>query len=156
DAPGPYAILFHAANALPGDAVASISVSNVDRPPVVTAPATVTAVENEMLTLTVSASDPDGEAIVSLTADLSALPPGNDAVFTPGADHASGSLTWTPSYADAPGPYTVSFTAANALSGSASTSISVSDVDRAPIVSVAASVTATENGQLSLTVSASD
>src|SRR5262249_43711702 len=62
-----------------------------------------------------------------LTADLSALPPGSNAVFTPGPGNASGTLSWTPTYADS-GRYAVTFTAANALLGAATTVISVADV----------------------------
>jgi hypothetical protein len=39
-------------------------------------------------------------AISSLTADLSALPPGNNAVFTPGPGNQTGTLTWQPTAAD--------------------------------------------------------
>jgi hypothetical protein len=38
--------------------------------------------------------------VSSLTADLSALPPGNNAVFTPGAGNQAGTLTWQPTATD--------------------------------------------------------
>ena len=60
------------------------------------ASSTANAAEGELVTLTVTASDPDGDAITSLSADLSGLPGGNNAVFTSNADHAGGTLTWTP------------------------------------------------------------
>jgi hypothetical protein len=80
------------------------------------------------VTVNVTAADPDGNPITSLVADLSGLPAGNNAVFTVGAGNTSGTLTWTPTPADIrPTPYTVTFTAANALSGSAATAITVTD-----------------------------
>src|SRR6185503_19805801 len=84
-----------------------------------------------LLTVNVSASDPDGEAIASLTA--ASLPAG--ATFTPGAGNTTGVLSWTPSFSQS-GSYTVSFTASNALIGSATTQITINGVDRPPVVIV--------------------
>lgn len=89
-----------------------------DRPPVVTAPAAATVGCGSQLTVDVSASDADGDAIASLTASV--LPPG--ATFTPGAGNTSGTLSWTPDNTQK-GSFTVTFTAANQQSGSASTTI---------------------------------
>ena len=105
----------------------TITVNNDDRAPTTTAPATVTVREGDALSIPVTASDPDGDAISALTADLSALPPGNNAVFAPGAGNTSGTLTWSPASGDAgSSPYDVTFTASNALTGSATTAITVS------------------------------
>ncbi len=156
DAPGPYKITFIGSNALSGSATTSIAVANVDRAPVVTAPASVTAPEAQVVTVTVTVADPDQDAIASLTADLSSLPPGNDAVFTPAADRLSGTLTWTPAFADAPGPYKITFIGSNALAGSASTSLTVANVDRAPVVTAPASAAATEGQLVTVTVTAAD
>src|SRR6185436_17039151 len=81
-----------------------------DQAPVVSVPASANAAEGGLLSLVVNAADPDGDAILSLSADLSRLPAGNDAVFTPGLDHTSGVLTWHPTFADA-GSHLVTFTA---------------------------------------------
>jgi hypothetical protein len=97
-----------------------------DQPPVVTAPATVNGAEGTVLTVDVTASDPDGDAIVSLIA--SGLPSG--ASFAAGAGNTSGTLNWTPSFTQA-GSYSVTFTASNALSGSATTAISITNVNLA-------------------------
>jgi plastocyanin len=94
----------------------------MDRAPVVTAPPTATVQETQALTVNVTAADPDGGAISSLTA--AGVPAG--ATFTPGAGNTSGALAWTPATGDA-GSYTVTFTATNALSGSASTAITVTN-----------------------------
>ncbi len=96
------------------------------RPPIVVAPAAVAGIEGSEITVSVSASDPDGDAIGSLTADPSGLPLGHGAVFTTDPANTSGTLTWTPSFTASIGsPYIVTFTAENALSGSATTSITV-------------------------------
>src|SRR5207247_963506 len=110
-----------------GAAPSSLTVPDVDLPPAVTAPSNVPATETSPVTVTVQAGDEDGDPIASLTADLSGLPAGNNAVFTPGPGNTAGTLTWTPTYNDA-GSYTVTFTAANALSGSAGTVLRVIDV----------------------------
>ena len=57
--------------------------------------------EGGLLSLEVSVADPDADPILSLSADLSRLPVGHDALFTPGPDHTSGVLTWHPSFGDA-------------------------------------------------------
>src|SRR5207253_2657089 len=65
-----------------------------DQAPVVNAPASLGGPEMQLVTINVTATDPDGQAITSLTANLSGLPAGNNAVFTPSADKSSGQLTW--------------------------------------------------------------
>jgi hypothetical protein len=98
-----------------------------DAAPIVAAPASTGANVGNTITVSVLASDPDGDAIASLSADLSALPPGNAATFTTAPDHRSGSFTWTPASGQDGGPYLVRFTAENALASSATTSIVVMD-----------------------------
>src|SRR5439155_11224301 len=134
---------------LSGSAATSLA---VDRPPVTVAPGSQSATENAPLTFTVTASDPDGQAITSLAA--TGLPPG--ATFTPDASNASGTFAWTPGFSAAPGPYPVTFTAQNALSASATTSISVTNVDRAPAVTVAAATSVNEGQQVTLIVDVTD
>src|SRR5207247_565978 len=134
DAPGPYTVNFTASNSLTVSGPTSISVGNQDRAPVVTAPATAKVAENAVLTLNVTAADPDGEPIGSLTAALSGLPSVHNAVFTVSADRKTGTLTWTPSYDDGrAAPYNLTFTASNALTGSSTTSITVLNRDRTPV-----------------------
>ena len=94
--------------------------------PVVTVPATVGATEGGMVTIHVSASDPDGDPILDLVALTGGLPAGNDASFTSGPGHQSGTFTWTPG-AGQTGAYTVTFRAINALVTSTSTVITVSE-----------------------------
>jgi protocatechuate 3,4-dioxygenase beta subunit len=148
---GSYSVTFTAANTLTGSSTTTITVTNTDRPPVVSAPATATVAESGLLTVNVTAADPDGNPIASLTA--ANLPAG--ATFTPAPDNRSGSLSWTPDYFQA-GSYSVTFTAANALSGSDATDITVTNVDRAPVVIAPAAVTVAEDQPLTVDVTAVD
>ncbi|MGE5175925.1 MAG: FG-GAP-like repeat-containing protein [Hyphomicrobiales bacterium] len=105
----------------------------VDHPPVVAAPRQLTGPEGTPISFTVNASDPDGPAIASLTMDASALPLGNDAMLAVGAEPTTGTFSWTPSYQSArAAPYAIVFTATNVIAGSATTKITVLDVNRPP------------------------
>lgn len=119
-----------------------------DGAPVVTAPPTVTGSEGALLTFTVSAVDPDGQAIFSLTA--APLPAG--ATFTTNAANISGTFSWTPSFAQ-DGNYSVTFTAANELSGSATTLILIGG-DSRPVVIAPATVTRPEGCTIEFVVTA--
>ncbi len=152
DGGGPYNVSFSATNVLVGTSVTAVTVTNVDRPPVVTAPAQAAATEGQPLSVAVTATDPDGQTILSLTA--TGLPPG--ATFTPNGSRTAGVLDWTPGFDAAPGPDTVRFVATNSLSGSAATAIVIANVDRAPVVTAATSVMASVGQQLVLTISAAD
>jgi len=155
DGPGPYNVTFTAINALTGATVTTaIAVTN---PPVVTAPATASVNENQLLSLVVNASDPDGDPITSLTATLTGLPAGHNATFVANANKTQGTLTWTPTFSHGrAAPYTVTFTAANAASGSASTAITVNNVDRAPVVTAAATASGNEGSPITVTITAAD
>src|SRR6185295_14492183 len=124
DAPGPYTVSFTATSTAAGAATSSI---RIDRAPTVTVDANPTATEGQTFTLQVTAGDLDGDAITSLSADVTGLPPGNVPTFVPNGTNTSATLTWTPTFADAPGPYSVTFTATNAQSGTATTSIAVTN-----------------------------
>ena len=150
---GSFSAIFTATNALSGSASTSIVIHTVDRVPVVAAPATASVNEGSLLTINVTAADPDGEAIGSLTASGSAITAG--ATFTAGAGNTSGTLSWTPTFTQA-GTYSVTFTASNSLSGTATTSITVANFDRAPTVTAPAFRVVCENALLTFTVGATD
>ena len=96
-----------------------------DQSPIVLAPQNVDGEPGVPIQIDVTAIDPDADSIDSIVADLSALPPGNNAVFTPnGNDNTSGTLTWTPTSAQR-GVFGVTFRAENVLVGSAPTLIRV-------------------------------
>jgi hypothetical protein len=105
--------------------------------------------------LTVTAADPDGDAITSFTPDLSQLPSGSLPRFVVSADNLTGTLTWTPTFVDS-GRYTVSFTASNTKTATATTLIIVQNVDRAPVVTVPAKQRVEPGARLTFRVTASD
>jgi hypothetical protein len=107
--------------ALPIDNTATFA---LDRRPVLTAPAGWSADPSTPVSFTVTAADSDGDAITGLTADLSYLPVGNNAVFTPNGNNTSGLFTWTPAASDS-GVFVVIFHSANALADVASTTLTV-------------------------------
>jgi len=121
----------------------------------VSAPAAAAVAETGTVSVTVHAEDIDGEPITSLTAGVSPSAVGSTPVFTPDPGGTTGTLTWTPGYDDAAN-YTVTFTAANALAGTASTAITVSNVDRAPIVTAPPLVSDPEGGLIAFEVEAVD
>jgi PGF-pre-PGF domain-containing protein len=99
----------------------SITVNNVDRPPVLKSIGSRSINENKTLTFTVSATDPDDDLI---SYSVAGLPPG--ASFTP----SNAEFTWTPSYDDSK-DYIVEFKAsANGLNDSETITITVLNVDR--------------------------
>jgi parallel beta-helix repeat protein len=148
---GTYAVTFIANNSLNGTASTTITVNNVNGPPIINAPSTVSGIETATMTVNASAADPDGEAISSLTA--SNLPSG--ASFAGSPSHTSGTLTWTPSFTQA-GSYPVTFTATNALSGTAVTTLQVANNDRPPTVSAPVHAGVLVPNTLEFTVTASD
>ncbi len=94
-----------------------------DSPPVVSALSSIQAAGGTTVTFTVTAADPDGQPIQSLTMVPVSMPSGSGAVFTTNADNTAGTFTWTvPTTA---GNYKVSFIASNALADTASTTIHV-------------------------------
>lgn len=130
----------------------TVAATGSDLAPTVTAPATQTVTEGDLLSFVVTAADADLEAISSLVA--TGLPTG--ATFTPNGTYTSGTFTWTPTAGQA-GQYDVVFTAANALTGSASTHIMVLGSDLGP-VSIASidDISVAEGGSATLNVSVSD
>ncbi len=148
---GSYSVTVTAQNLLSGSATTAITVTNVDRAPVVTAPATSSGSENALITFAVTASDPDGDAISSLTATGTAITAG--ASFTADPGNTSGTLSWTPSFTQA-GSYSVTFTAQNLLSGSATTAITVTTPNVPPTAAITLTP-ATGNAPLVVTANAS-
>ncbi|HKQ19559.1 MAG TPA: FlgD immunoglobulin-like domain containing protein, partial [Candidatus Eisenbacteria bacterium] len=148
---GAYGVTFTAQNALSGSASTSILVGNgCDRAPVVVAPVTQTGCPGELLTFTVQAADPDGDAITGLTASGSAITAGG--AFTSNVSHTSGTFSWTPA---STGTFGVTFTAVNTLTGQASTAISVSCGVR-PAVTAPATASVNEGSLLTFTVTATE
>ena len=123
------------------------TVTNVNRAPVVTAIADQTSAENAAISLAVVASDPDGDAV---TYSATGLPPALTIHPTTGV--ISGTLSYTSA-----GTHAVTVTASDGtLSASASFTWTVTNVNRAPVVSAIADQTSAENAAISLAVVASD
>jgi PKD repeat protein len=104
-----------------------IIVTGQNEPPTVVAPATQSVDEGQNLNFAVSATDPDNDP---LTLSASGTPSG--ASFTDNGG-GSGTFDWTPNFTQA-GVYVVTFTAndGNGGTGSASTEITVNNVNRCP------------------------
>ena len=115
-----------------------------------TAPSEVSAKLGPLVSFVVTASDPDGDAIVSLTASGTAVESG--ASFTANGSNTTGTLAWTPAWE---GVFSATFTAANALLGSATTIIRIT-TDHAPVVTSPATVAAVTYDPISFTVTVSD
>lgn len=121
----PYSILW-SATSLFVDVSATTVLTVLPNPhaPAVTAPATITRAIGSIVSFQVLVSDPDGDAITSLSPDLTDLPPGNNAAFLPEPGNHAASFTWTPLSGNE-GNYRVGFVASNALQGCASTVINI-------------------------------
>ncbi|HEU4335383.1 MAG TPA: putative Ig domain-containing protein, partial [Candidatus Eisenbacteria bacterium] len=148
---GTYPLSFTATNILSTTHHTTLTVLNADRSPAVVAPASRTTAEGAALSFGVTASDPDGEPIASLVATN--LPAG--ASFNVAPDHLSGTFDWTPNFSQA-GNYSVVFTATNSLTGSATTFITVTNVDRPPVLTLPGDQVVNEGAPLEFDVSAVD
>lgn len=131
----------------------TVNAQATNQPPAVTAPALVTGTEGTQITFTVTATDPDQEAITNLIA--SGAPAG--AQFTPNGTFTSGTFVWTPTTTEA-GEYDVTFIASNAAAGSATTHITVlNKADQGPItIAPIADVTLAEGSTMTVNVHVSD
>ena len=101
--------------------------------------------ENEALSFAVSASDPDDDAITYSASDLPS-----------GASFVSQNFTWTPTY-DQAGTYQVTFAASDGENEDTETvTITVSNVNRAPVLSALSDQSVDEQTGLEFAVSAQD
>ena len=123
--------------------------------PWVDAPDSILVAEGLAVDFSVSAADPDGEAIEQFQADVGDLPVPNDASFQWTGGASTGRFHWTTTANDS-GTHSVVFIAMNSLSGSASTSIHVTNVDRPPAVSAPAVVEGTVGAEILFNVAAID
>ena len=109
----------------PGDVFDAFEFGSSDQAPVVSAPAISAGAVGAPLVVRVTARDPDGDAIQTLSADLSQLPADSHPSFQAVPGDTLGTLTWTPDLDDT-GSYAVPFKAQNALSGTATMLVHVS------------------------------
>jgi len=105
-------------------ATVTVTVNNTDNDrPVLAAIGDRTTVEGQTVAFSIAATDVDGPPIPTFSAILSQLP--GSASFS---DNGNGTanFNWTPAIGDAPGPYSVTFTAIDAVNGSLTDSETIS------------------------------
>ena len=120
---GTYVVSFTATGSLTATASTTIHVNNADRAPIVVSPSVVQSGLGGTVSFTVTASDPDGDPILSLTMDASKLPPNSGATFTTNDTQTAGTFTWVTT--GFTGNFKVGFVAANVLTGTSSTNIQI-------------------------------
>ncbi len=129
----------------------TIAVGNVNRPPVLDSIGSRQVNEGQLLKFTITASDPDGDA---LTYSASNLPMG--AIF----DSATMTFSWTPTYDQAGNYPEVRFTVTDNGIPSASTSeditITVGNVNRPPVLASIGDKMVNEGEVLEFTITATD
>lgn len=132
----------------------TITVGDINRPPVLTPVGGRTTNVNQLLQFTISATDPDGHALSFTTTS-------NPAVGSTLADNRNGTATfaWTPSTGQAANyPVTVVVTddGSPAQSTSETFTITVGAVNRPPVLSPVGNRTVNEGQALSINITASD
>jgi len=129
----------------------TITVGNVNRPPVLNPIGNKTVNEGDTLQFTITASDPDGDTLTYSTSNL----PG-DAFFDP----ITQKFTWTPGYDQAGSYPNVLFIATDngtpPLSASAAITITVGNVNRPPVLGPIGSRTVNEGKPLTIVITATD
>jgi len=137
--------------------VTTASSSSSNTAPTLSVPAFQNVNEQTPLSFAVLATD-DSSQTITLTS--SGLPSGASFTSTPTLGSVTGTFNWTPSEAQGPGNYTVSFTATDngspALSTSRPVFITVNEVNVPPVIAAPSSVTAVVNTTTSFSVSATD
>ncbi len=112
------------------------TISNTNRPPTITAPADQTTDEGASVSLPVSAVDPDSDPMTWSALDL----PSGLSIST-----TTGEITGTPDFASA-GTYTVTVTASDGnVADIVNFTWTITDINRPPILAVAADRTDAEN-----------
>ncbi len=157
DASGNYSVLFTVTDDGPppqsDSETVTITVGDVNRPPVLDSIGAKFVNENERLDILITAADPDGD---SLSFSISNAPTGSD--FEDNGD-GTASFAWTPDF-DASGNYSVLFTVTDdgspPQSDSETLTITVGDVNRPPVLDAIGSKTVNEGELLEFTVSGSD
>ncbi|MHC4745168.1 MAG: putative Ig domain-containing protein, partial [Planctomycetota bacterium] len=143
---GNYDVTFTASDGTDSDSeVVTITAGNVNRSPVLAAIGEQSVDEGSLLNFTLSATDADGD---SITYSVEDLPTGS--VFT------GQSFAWTPGYSMA-GTYEVTFAASDgAAQDSEAVTITVNNINRAPVLDAISDKTADENVPLTFGINATD
>jgi len=143
---GTYLVTFVASDGPAQDSeTITISVVNVNRPPVLAPIGDKSVGEGATLNFTVSANDADGDPV---TYSVQNLPSG--------AAFAGQTFTWTPAYNQG-GTYQLTFTASDSQAQDSETiTIAVGNVDRAPVLGSIGDKSAYANELLTFSVQATD
>ncbi len=124
-----------------------VSVNNINRSPVLTTIGSRSVAEGSALSISLSASDADGDDLIF---GASGLPTG--AVFTT----SNGTFSWTPATTQA-GSYPVVFSVTDgSASDSETVTITVSNTNQAPVLNSVGNKTVNEGSTLSFTISGTD
>jgi VCBS repeat-containing protein len=123
----------------------TITVTNVNQPPVFTLIGNKTAHSGSQLAFTLTATDPDGDLITYSAANMPA-----------GATLAAGTFSWTPTAAQT-GTFTITFTASDgSLSVNQQVSITVTSTNNPPVIGAVVSQSVVAGTLLSFAVPMSD
>ncbi|MDH5641357.1 MAG: putative Ig domain-containing protein, partial [Nitrospira sp.] len=149
--PGSYAVTFTVTDGVVSTSeTITISVNEVNVAPVLAPIGNKTVNEGELLSFTVSASDVDVPTQL-LTFSAAGLPAG--ATF----DVTTGLFAWTPTENQGPGSYAVTFSVTDgALTTSETITITVNEVNVAPVLNAIGNKTVNEETELRFTISGSD
>ena len=156
--PGSFPVTINATDngspALAGTAAITITVTEVNVAPVVTSPGNRTIAELANLAFTVTATDADVPAN-TLTWSLDAGAPAGATIGS-----ANGAFSWTPTEAQGPGSFPVTIRATDngtpALSGTAAITITVTEVNAAPVLNTIGNKTGTVGVAVAFTATATD
>ncbi len=139
--------------ALPGETTVKVTVNEVNEAPVLAAIGNKSVDEETALTFTAGATDPDLPAN-ALSYALVGAPAGA------GIDASSGAFSWTPTEAQGPGSFTFTVTVTDdgspALSDEEEITVTVNEVNKAPIVAAIPDKVVDEETPLTFTASATD
>jgi len=146
DQAGSYQVTFIASDSLDTDAeTITITVNNVNRPPILANITNKSVAENNQLLFIISATDPDGDTLSYSTENLPAGATLNNRFFR-----------WTPSF-DQAGLYDVTFTVNDGIAVDSQTmTITVDNVNREPSLEAIGDKTVDEGSQLTFVVIAID
>jgi hypothetical protein len=136
---------------LKDDILFDIQVDHINRPPQLSTIESQSGTENSLVSLKLVASDPDKEDDGKLVYSASNLPEGAT------LDANTGNLSWTPGFLQA-GEYSVSFkvTDTGNLSNEQTVLVTITDLNRIPVINEIAAQNVDENSNLSFKISASD
>lgn len=129
----------------------TITVNNVNRPPVLEEIPPQTGKENSSLTFTLRAQDPDREDVGKLTYSAANLPDGAR------LSSSTGEFFWTPTYEQS-GEYQIDFQVTDSFGAADNTSVSITieNVNRPPFIEGLSKRTVKENEPIEFTLTSQD